>query len=137
MAKDKYHEQVKRALEKDGWIITHDPYILRVEGFRPLPVDLGAEKLIAATKGKDKIAVEIKTFPGLSQITDFYGALGKFRFYAPMLVHQEPDRVLYLAVPLVAWKTFFSKEAVQEVVEINNLKIFVYEPHKEEIVLWT
>lgn len=23
--KDKYHDQVKRALEKDGWTISHDP----------------------------------------------------------------------------------------------------------------
>ncbi|MEH2146813.1 element excision factor XisH family protein [Nostoc sp.] len=32
MAKDLYHEQVKRALEKDGWQITHDPYELRIGG---------------------------------------------------------------------------------------------------------
>ncbi|MEH2158944.1 element excision factor XisH family protein [Nostoc sp.] len=39
MAKDLYHEQVKRALEKDGWQITHDPYELRIGGVeinRPL-----------------------------------------------------------------------------------------------------
>jgi hypothetical protein len=32
MAKDLYHDLVKRALEKDGWEITHDPYELRVGG---------------------------------------------------------------------------------------------------------
>ncbi|WP_345940538.1 element excision factor XisH family protein [Nostoc sp. UIC 10630] len=26
MAKDVFHQQVKKALIKDGWIITHDPY---------------------------------------------------------------------------------------------------------------
>jgi XisH protein len=26
MAKDIYHDIVKRALQKDGWTITHDPY---------------------------------------------------------------------------------------------------------------
>ena len=31
-AKDKYHHQVRRALEKEGWIITHDPYFLRSIG---------------------------------------------------------------------------------------------------------
>ena len=29
MAKDIFHETVKKALEKDGWTITHDPYRLR------------------------------------------------------------------------------------------------------------
>ena len=29
MAKDLYHNVVKKALEDDGWIITHDPYFFR------------------------------------------------------------------------------------------------------------
>ena len=28
MAKDIYHQHVKDALVKDGWVITHDPYYL-------------------------------------------------------------------------------------------------------------
>jgi hypothetical protein len=28
-AKDIYHDTVKKALEKDGWTITHDPLIIR------------------------------------------------------------------------------------------------------------
>lgn len=30
MAKDIYHNSVKEALVKDEWIITHDPYIIRL-----------------------------------------------------------------------------------------------------------
>ncbi len=48
-AKDKYHVQVRRALEKEDWTITHDPYFLKLEGVN-YPVDLGAEKMIAAQK---------------------------------------------------------------------------------------
>ena len=29
MAKDFYHETVKRALEKDGWLMTQDPFVLK------------------------------------------------------------------------------------------------------------
>jgi hypothetical protein len=29
-AKDFYHNTVVEALHKDGWIITHDPYYLRI-----------------------------------------------------------------------------------------------------------
>ena len=28
-AKDIYHDNCKQALIKDGWTITHDPYLLR------------------------------------------------------------------------------------------------------------
>jgi hypothetical protein len=79
MAKDKYHELVKQALIDDGWTITHDP--LRLSGLaRPIEIDLGAEKLIGAQKGMEIIAVEIKSFLGLSELYEFYGAVGQFSF---------------------------------------------------------
>ncbi len=44
MARDKYHDLVKRALINDGWTITHDP--LRLSKLtRAVEIDLGAEKL--------------------------------------------------------------------------------------------
>jgi len=30
-AKDKFHQEFREALEKDGWRITHDPYFLETE----------------------------------------------------------------------------------------------------------
>lgn len=60
-AKDIYHDIVKEALTKDKWNVNYDPYILEADG-TDYNVDLGAEKLVAATKGKRKILVEIKSF---------------------------------------------------------------------------
>ena len=71
MGKDLYHNQVKNALQKDGWQITHDPYELRVGGVE-IYIDLAAEQVIAAQKGKVKIAVEIKSFISPSTISDFH-----------------------------------------------------------------
>ena len=55
-ARDIYHEAVKNALVKDGWTITHDPLRLRLRRGRNLFVDLGAERLLAAERGTEKIA---------------------------------------------------------------------------------
>ena len=55
MAKDKIHEQVKNALIKDGWMITHDPFTITF-GIRRVYADLGANKFIAAEKADSKIA---------------------------------------------------------------------------------
>lgn len=60
-AKDVYHDVVRTALEKDSWVITDDPFRLKI-GSKDLYVDLGAEKLLAAQKGETKIAVEVKSF---------------------------------------------------------------------------
>jgi len=58
---DKFHDAAKSALEKDGWTITHDPYNLRFNG-KDFPIDIGAEKILAAIKDGVKIAVEVKSF---------------------------------------------------------------------------
>jgi len=68
-AKDIYHEQVKSALVNDGWVVTHDPYTIAF-GQRNVFVDFGAERMLAAEKGNQKIAVEIKSFQGASDIRD-------------------------------------------------------------------
>jgi predicted RecB family endonuclease len=60
-AKDIFHEVVKRALQKDGWQITHDPLSISVGGVN-MSIDLGAERLIAAEREGEKIAVEVKSF---------------------------------------------------------------------------
>ena len=66
MAKDKFHQQVREALEKEGWTITHDPYKIMI-GRRRGYIDLGAE-IIGAEKGDQIIAVEIKSFLGVPDL---------------------------------------------------------------------
>ncbi len=70
MAKDIYHDTVRTALEKDGWTITDDPLTLRI-GLRDVFVDLGAQKLLAAEREGQKIAVEIKSFVSQSPVKDW------------------------------------------------------------------
>ena len=71
MARDIFHDNVIKALEKEDWIITNDPLSFKV-GNVSVQIDLGAERLIAAERGTDKIAIEIKTFGNLSFITAQY-----------------------------------------------------------------
>ena len=134
-AKDKFHDAVREALEKDGWKITHDPLQVKF-GRVEMQIDLGAEQLLAATKGTQKIAVEVKSFLGLSFITDFYNALGQFLSYHLALEHQEPDRILYLAVPEETFDEFFNMDFTQSAIERYELKIIVYAPLQKEVIKW-
>ena len=134
-AKDFFHEAVKRGLEKDQWIVTDDPLELEWEEVT-VKIDLGAERLITAERGEEKIAVEIKSFIGTSAINDFHTALGQFLNYRIMLEVNESDRLLYLAVPLEAYQTFFQSRLAQVAIERHQLKLIVYEPVTEEIVQW-
>ena len=63
MAKDNFHQAVVSVLENDGWKITHDGYRIMTDFLKDaLTIDIGAEKLIIAEKGVNKIAVEVKSF---------------------------------------------------------------------------
>ncbi|BAY64330.1 fdxN element excision controlling factor protein [Calothrix brevissima NIES-22] len=134
-AKDIFHDAVKNALEKDGWIITEDPIYLDFGGVE-IYIDLGAEKLIAAQKEGEKIAVEIKSFIGGSAISQFHTALGQFINYRTALSQEEPDRELYLAIPSITYETFFKLELVQIVIQSQKLKLLIYEPEQEVIERW-
>ena len=133
--KDRFHQAVRNALEKDGWTITHDPLRLKVGTLR-LQVDLGAEKLIAAQKNNLKIAVEIKSFLRTSKITDFYQAFGQFLPYKMALKRLEPERIIYLAIPDSTHKELFGEILIQDLLEEYPVKLIVYSPDKEKIQSW-
>jgi hypothetical protein len=88
----------KRPYFKDGWTITHDPLRLSWGG-KDAYVDFGAEQLLAAEKAGKRIALEVKSFVGDSEMDDLEKALGQYTLYHDLLAELEPDRVLYLAVP--------------------------------------
>ncbi|MEM6254280.1 MAG: XisH family protein [Cyanobacteria bacterium P01_D01_bin.156] len=134
-AKDIFHEAVKRGLEKEQWYISNDPLELAWEEVK-VKIDLAAERLIAAERDEEKIAVEIKSFISSSPISDFHTALGQFLNYRIMLEAKEPDRQLYLAVPFEIYETFFQSRFAQVAIERHQLRIIVYNPISEEIVQW-
>ncbi len=135
-AKDVYHEIVKTILQKDGWIITHDPLILKFSSNRRLRIDLGAEQLIAAYKDTQKIAIEIKSFLAPSEISEFHLALGQFLNYRVALKTKEPERILYLAVPLEIHNNFFLEEFTQISLKEYRVKLLVFDPEQEAIAQW-
>lgn len=134
-AKDFFHDTVRTALEKDSWLITADPLILTI-GLQSMFVDLGAEKLIAAERNSEKIAVEVKSFLSPSPISDLETAWGQFFLYARALQKQEPDRKLYLAVNETVFQTLFAEEAGQLLLAEPGFHLLVFNPQQEEIVIW-
>jgi len=137
-ARDIYHDLVKKTLILDGWTITHDPLSLKVAG-QGFQIDLGAERVLAAEKAETKIAVEVKSFVGHSLITNFYSALGQYMVYRRALTYFEPDRLLYLAMPLTAYIHLFQTKPIgQFFLEEGNdqLRLLVFNTKTEEIVQW-
>lgn len=99
-------------------------------------IDLAAEKLIVANRDKDKIAVEIKTFIGKSKMQDLHLAIGQFVIYRTAIKQTEPDRELFLAVPMEILRDIFGREKGGILVEGIGLKIIGFDVEKEVIVEW-
>lgn len=135
MAKDLFHDLVKKALEKDGWTITDDPLLVKAGGVEFF-VDLGMETLVGAERDGDRIAVEIKSFLNPSAIADFHLALGQYVNYRLALEASEENRKLYLAIPDIAYEKFFKKEFTRDAIKRHNLKLAVYDTDTEEITTW-
>jgi hypothetical protein len=119
MAKDRFHNAVRTALEKEGWIVTADPYELSV-GEVDFEIDLAAE-MLAAERAGEKIAVEIKSFIGRSNVADFHTALGQFINYQFALEEVDPQRKLYLAMSEAIYNSFGSSGFVVETVSRDTL----------------
>lgn len=134
-AKDVYHETVKTALQKENWIITHDPLILELSSGR-LEIDLGAENLIAAQKNEKQIAVEVKSFLAPSTTSEFHTALGQFLNYRVALKVKEPSRILFLAVPSKIYRNFFTQELAQLSLSEYHVKLIVFNADQKVIVEW-
>jgi hypothetical protein len=135
MAKDFYHDNVREALIKDGWRITHDAYRLEIEDVT-YHIDFGAEPLIAAEKDEMTIAVEVKSFVGPSTVNEFHKAVGQFNDYYVALEMEDPERVLFLAIPEDIWFRFFQKRLIQKSLQRIQAKVIIYNPDNNDIVEW-
>ena len=134
-AKDIFHDCVKHALIKDGWIVTDDPLSLKI-GKKDLFIDLGAEKILIAEKENQKIAIEIKSFVGTSEVEDLKNALGQYVLYEKIIKRQLLDRTLYLAIREATYNNLFRQEIGQILLEEKTLKLIIFNPEKEVITQW-
>jgi hypothetical protein len=134
-AKDSIHNIVKNALIKDGWTITHDPLPIRLGKIR-VYADLGAERVIAAERQDRKIAVEIKSFVGLSVIDDLEKALGQYSLYSALLATVDTERILYLAIDKSTFFDLFDTSEGHFIIRQLAIRIIVVSLTDQEVTQW-
>lgn len=134
-AKDVYHNAVKQALIKDGWTILKENYALEYEGDSLYP-DFAAEKSIAATRNKERILVEVKSFLGRSFISDLQSAIGQYIMYQEVVRVQSLYFKLYLAISADLYHNNFQTPLTQLMLQTNQINLLVFDPVQEVIQLW-
>ncbi len=116
-------------------MITHDPY--RMTEYDPeWEIDFGAEKIIAAERGVEKIAIEVKSFLEISFANEFHKVLGQYLNYFSALKRIDPDRQLFLAVPKDVFEEEFHRLGIANAVSDYSVKILVFDKSLKEAILW-
>jgi hypothetical protein len=134
-AKDAFHNVVRDALVAEGWTITHDPFRLSI-GRRNAFVDLAAEMPFAAQMDGRKIAVEVKSFLGASALDDLENALGQYGVYRAILSLREPERTLYLAVPLPMRDLLLDERDFRHILKEFDARLIFFSATRKEPLEW-
>jgi len=133
--RDAIHAQVRAALINDGWQIVADPYRI-VYKDATLEADMKADKLLVATRDKQSIIIEVKSFLQPSFIHEFLAACGQYQAYKYLLEEKGQTETIYMAISHEVYKRQFGSEAVQKLVERFDIRLLVVDIEKEEITQW-
>ena len=82
------------------------------------------------------MSIEIKSFLGASEVTEFHLALGQILNYRLALKQEQPERILYLAIPQDTYEDFFSRQFIQDSVAEYQIKLLIFDSIKQGIILW-
>jgi hypothetical protein len=134
---DQCEPAVIRALQKAGWIVTHQPYSIHI-------VEPGRSNYVYADlrlrhsrNSRTIIVTEVKCFADKRQLMDdLYESIGQYATYRSALALENLQLPLYLAIPLAVYATFFQKPLVQRVINDVQVKLVIVDTEKEEIIQW-
>ncbi|HMQ47049.1 MAG TPA: element excision factor XisH family protein [Saprospiraceae bacterium] len=136
MARDIFHDVVKEALCAEGWLVTHDPLTLLSREEGDLQTDIGAERMITAEKGIEKIAVEVKSFTNPSIIHDFLLATGQYQGYFIVMKKKNIERTLFLAMPYYIYERLNELQFFKDIISELSIKLLLFNPLTKKIESW-
>jgi hypothetical protein len=131
---DACHDQVVRALEKEGWRVEIEPYRLAL----PPRVGYVDIRLSRGRNGRleQLLLVEVKCFPDEDDTTrDLYISIGQYLIYRALIVELELPDALYLAVPSDIFSLIFDR-SVMRVVNESKIRLVIVNLEMETIVEW-
>lgn len=133
---DRCEHKIIQALEKDGWIVTHHPFAIRLDRMRGgyIFADL---RLSNPQTRQSAIIVEVKCFDSTRTFLDeFYQALGQYIVYRNALLLNNIASPVFLAVPANVYQSLFQETLIQAVLHDIQIKIVVVDLKKEEVAQW-
>jgi hypothetical protein len=132
---DHCEPQVVRALRKSGWVVSDQPYPIRLTAEKGYVfADLRLERILDASA---MIVAEVKCFPiGRSLLDEFYHALGQYLVYRTAMELRQLQEMLYLAIPLPVFRHIEGRPVLQAALQNYGVKLIIVDLETEVIVKW-
>ncbi len=131
-AKDRYHDVVVRALQKDGWTIIGEQVEVIIPE-RRLWLDIRATK----DDRRSSILIEVKGFEKMrSPVSYLADAIGQCVVYQGALDYIGITDPLYMAVPSRAITGILGEEIGKKAVHHAHVGLLVFDPLREEVTKW-
>jgi hypothetical protein len=134
-ALDSCHQQVVRALQKEGWIVENLSPAFPSLDDRPIVIDIEAWR---GDNGREYrvLFIEVKCFPEAGSFTtELYKAIGQYLYYRKVLTEREVSSPLYLAVPMKVYDENFG-ETTRQLLSDNHIRLVIVDLALEVIVRW-
>jgi hypothetical protein len=87
-------------------------------------------------KKGQRIAVEIKTFGGISEMLALEQAIGQYFVYLAVIAETKPEYRLYLAIHSIVFFDLFEETLGQLLLQKYQLSLIVFDPEQEVILEW-
>jgi hypothetical protein len=132
--RDLYRNQVRNALLREGWRITHNA--LRLQRAQGETVTPNVAPLLAAEKDERKIAVAINSFVGSSTLEDLQHIFRQLARSRVLLHSMDPDYTVYLALRQAVYHALCAAPTGPSLLKRAPCSLLVFEPRTEVIVHW-
>lgn len=131
---DSCHDQIVRALKKDGWQVADKPFRVEATG-RTVFIDVRASRLVNGSRQEIMLA-EIKCFTGGQNTpSELYIGLGQYLIYRAILAMKYIEIPVYLAIPADVYDTIFDP-VVRRSIQDDKIKLILVDLVQERIVEW-
>ncbi len=131
---DTCHEQVMRALQKDGWRIVAEQSVIMAHKRKGI-VDIRAAREINGSR-QQILLVEVKCFPDREDTTqELYTAIGQYIVYRAIMVQLTMNIPPYLAVPDEVFANTFDL-SVRWAINDSRVKLIIVDVEMEIIKQW-
>lgn len=133
MAKDIYHDVVKKALVADDWTIDSAAYVVELPtGFKELDEDFEYNEMLLASKDGKQILVNPKSFLSQSLHNHFHYVLGE----CLVMKHLIEYEFIHVAMPDIIYNYFKNDKIILQNLQRNNIRLIVFNPETKRIEKW-